>query len=160
VITCLNFRIEGIELQVAGQTLNLHDQFVFAGHCYSSAEQVLTLQFALSAEYAGRAQIPKPPSSLSLVFRQVSFLQLKHTPIDPANVRFDSLTLGEGVAFCLPEAFLAARPDQVMQTGDRCFGLYQAPLDWSQCAYIHFIWGVALLVSAQTVEVSFAQAHA
>lgn len=155
MITCLNFKIEGIELKAAGRTFDLHNQFIFSGHRYSSAEQVLTLEFADSRSGADLAQPPKPPLGLSLIFRQVSFLQLKDTSIDSANVRFSSITLGEGVAFCLPEAFRLARPDRVVQTGDRSFGLGPAAaLDWSQCAYLQFIWGVDLLVAAQTVEVS------
>lgn len=150
----LNFSLQGIELETAGITFDLHNHFVLKGYSRNTQAGIFELNFANRVYGADDELEDLPKPDLTLIFKQVSFLHIKDTAIDETNVCFNSMDFGEGLVYSLPQEFVESMPDRVVQLEENTFGLGSVEnVDWQNFAYINCIWGVSILIAAETVEV-------
>ncbi|HEY9738439.1 MAG TPA: hypothetical protein V6D06_19230 [Trichocoleus sp.] len=156
----LNFRINSILLEVEGCTFDLHNCFRLAGYSYDSRNRIFELTFEGDFCPFGTDNPIQEP--LKMIFRQVSFLHIKDTSIDETNICFGRMDVGrdrEDIIYSIPEEFAEARPHHIVSSGgDNTFSEEPvAGFDWRNSAYIDFTWGVTILITAETAEVSFEQ---
>ncbi len=137
----LNFCINGINLEVAGQVLDLHNFFCLQQYTYDTWNRIF--EIALKGDlYFGDNQVK---TDLKITFRNVSCLRIQDDPFDEKNVCFMGMQYVSEID-CKPD--IAERLEETTS------------IDWSTYLYIDFISGVKILIAAETVEVSFNQAVA
>lgn len=160
----LNFCIDGINLEVAGQVLDLHNFFRLQKYTYDTWDRVF--EIALKGDsYFDDNQVT---TDLKITFRNVSCLRIQEDPVDEKNVCFMGMQYVSEID-CKPDiadrlqAEFLIRPiiaETAIQLTQAAAKGETTSIDWSTYLYIHFVWGVEILIAAETAEVSFHQAVA
>jgi hypothetical protein len=164
----LNFRIDGINIETAGQIFDLHNYFKLRGYNYDTWNGIyeIALQGHLFVDDS-ELETNKITTDLKIIFRNVSCLRIHERSFDEKNVCFDGMQyvsqmkLKPDIANQLEE-YLSEHGD-ITTPIDSETAIEPAsdgkiaPIDWNNYIYIDFTWGVEILIAAETVEVSFHQ---
>ncbi len=150
----LNFSIDGVRLETAGQVFDLHNFFKLCGYTYNTRDRLFEISLKGDAFFDDTKAI----TDLKIIFRHVSCLRIYDRSFDEQNVCFEGMQYVSEMEW---------EPDLVTQNQAPTLSIGEttpagserevAPIDWSTYMYIDFIWGVEILVAAETVEVSFIQ---
>jgi hypothetical protein len=143
----LNFRIDGVKLEVGGQVFDLHNHFKLHGYAHETANRVFTLNLRGHTYHFGTTVETQVKTELRFTFRNVIRLHIKDLPFDPTNVCYLGMATGSEI----PSHLVERLEEEARQTDG------EEPIDWNACVFINFIWGVDILVSAETAEVCFRQ---
>ncbi len=158
----INFQIkEGIEIELAGQGFDLHNQFQLQRYTYEATNRLLELEFQSSVVWCG--EFPEVDNclttNLKIIFKNVDFLRIrertKDYPIDEQGECLDSIEF----------------VDQIGSRNQEFFQMPNAPSEIEDCLYtdeaeqpesknyllISFMGGISILISAETAEVRFSQ---
>jgi hypothetical protein len=147
----LNFSIKDIYLETAGQVFDLHNHFTLQKYTQNTRDRVFEIflsgQVRHCSDNHADTQIT---TDLKITFRNVSSIMIQDTPIDTTNVCF------EGMQFVNA---MIHQPTIVYQLAEKADEKSPSvEIDWGEYLYIDFIWGVEMVISSETVEVSFHQA--
>ena len=146
----LNFRIDHNNLEAGGQVFDLHNHFTLQGYAYDTGNRVFELKFRGQTYHGSTPVGTQVTTDLRFTFRNVSRLHVQDLPFDQTNVCF--LTMEHVSEMAVPPRLVEwLEEESVGSEGE-------APLDRSACMYIDFIWGVEILIAAETVEATFQQA--
>ncbi len=146
----LNFSIEEeINIKVANQSFDLHNEFKLMGYNYHTQNKVFELIFQgfVSWEMAEATNLLM--TDLKIIFRQVEFLRIQDSPVHEDNVCFNKMQFVNEIVGQLPETIIQLENLFSTDEIEEC--------DWEKYLYIDFIWGVSILISSETVEAKFNQ---
>jgi hypothetical protein len=157
----LNFCIDGTNLEIAGQAFDLHN-FHLRNYTHDTWNRVFKI--ALKGDlYCDNNQVT---TDLKITFRNVSCLRIQDDPVDEKNVCFMGMQYVSEIDY-KPDIAERLQAELLIMPiiAEAAVQLAQAEaegetisIDWSTYMYIHFVWGVEVLIAAETVEVSFHQA--
>ncbi|BAY87665.1 hypothetical protein NIES267_71890 (plasmid) [Calothrix parasitica NIES-267] len=154
----LNFSIEKvINIKVANQIFDLHNEFPLQGYNYKTLEKTFELSFKGNSVYydnwddreVGNELI----TDLKIIFRNVKFLSIRDCPFDETNVCFTQMKF--------VNKMIEERPGSINEIENLVSSSVYAdeiePFGWEEFMYISFIYGVEILISSETVEANFNQ---
>jgi hypothetical protein len=148
----LNFRINTNKLEVGGQVFDLHNHFKLQGYAYDTGNRVFELKLRGRTYHCGTPVETHVTTDLRFTFRNVIRLHVKDLPFDQTNVCL--LTMGHVSGMAVPPRMVERLEEESAESEG------EPPLERSTCLYINFIWGVDILISAETVEATFQQSAA
>lgn len=156
----LNFCIDDTNLEIAGQVFDLHN-FRLQKYTHSTCDRVFKIALKGDSCFDNN----QVTTDLKITFRNVSCLRIEDDPVDEKNVCFMGMQYVSEVDF-KPDIANRLQVEffTIPMTGETVIQLAQAaaegetnPINWSTYLYIHFVWGVEILIAAETAEVSFHQ---
>jgi hypothetical protein len=92
-----------------------------------------------------------------MIFRNVEFLRVQDQPFDETNVCFDGMDNLDDLTPNKPDIvyefnnFFSTEEFEKMEKFD------EKKIDYNQYFILGFVWGVDILINAETVEVQFQQ---
>lgn len=148
----LNFSIDKvIKFKVAEQTFDLHNHFKLEGYNHNTKNRVFELSLKGWISHFSTEVANQVTTDLKIIFRQVKFLNIQDSPFHEDNVCFNRMQFVDEVKDLIPE--LIEQVENLFTTDE------VEPFDWKDCMYIDFTWGVAILISSETVEVKYSQTN-
>lgn len=151
----LNFKfVNSLCIDCAGHMVDLHNQFHLDEHRYYVSRKVFELAFKGELSYGREQGETIKLTDLKMIFRNVEFLRVQDEPCDETNVCFNGIdNLGELVKdhFYSFNNFFSIEEFEEMEKFDG------KKIDYNQYFLLRFIWGVNILINAETVEVQFQQ---
>jgi hypothetical protein len=156
----LNFCIDDTNLEIAGQVFDLHN-FRLQKYTHDTWNRVFEIALKGDSHFDDNQVM----IDLKITFRNVSCLRIQDDPVDEKNVCFmgmqyvSEIDCKPDIADRLQAEFLIMPTiaETAIQLAQTAAEGEKTPIDWSTYLYIDFIWGVEILIAAETVEVSFHQ---
>ncbi len=156
----LNFYIESIYLHFGGQIFDLHNHFKLQGYTYKTQKRIFELAFYGDIRYCSQNADNKVKADLKFIFRNVSFLRIQDESLDETNVCFEKIRR-VGSMNPKPEIALQVEQEMIERNAVSPDGKYNeestSGIDWNKYFYLNFVWGVDILIAAETVEASLHQ---
>ncbi|WP_017653045.1 hypothetical protein [Fortiea contorta] len=148
----LNFSIDKvINIKTANQTFDLHNQFKLQGYNSNTLERVFELIFKGFVCWGMEEVNNLVTTDFKIIFRNVNFLRIQDTPFHEENVCFNQMQF--------VDEMIGEFPEPVIQVENLFSTDELESFDWKKYMYISFTWGVAILISSETVEVQFKQSN-
>jgi hypothetical protein len=145
----LNFSIKDIYLETAGQVFDLHNHFKLEKYTQNTRNRVFEIFLSGQVCHCSDNADTQITTDLKITFRNIASILIQDKSIDTTNVCF------EGMEFVNA---MTHQPTIVCQLEEEAYEKNPSvEIDWGEYLYIDFIWGVEMVISSETVEVSFHQ---
>jgi hypothetical protein len=157
----LNFSIKDIYLETAGQVFDLHNHFTLQKYTQNSRNRVFEIFLSSQISHCSDNADTQVATDLKITFRNTSSIMIQDKPIagpinstddatDETNICFQGMKFVNAMTY---------QPTIVCQLAEKADEkIPSVEIDWGEYLYIDFIWGVEMVISSETVEVSFHQA--